>query len=110
MKENRQSPRIEARLRCWCESDRITFFARIANLSEGGLFLRTSAPLAPGSRTRLRLQGRELEEVSTAATVVWNREQPQNGPAGMGLRFDVEDPTLREAIRRIMAAEQRSRA
>jgi uncharacterized protein (TIGR02266 family) len=111
LKDNRKFERVEARLRCWCEGDNVTFYARIANLSEGGLFLRTSTPLERGSRAVVRLQTQELpEEVRAAATVVWTRGDHLAGPAGMGLRFEGVDPKLLEAIRRIMAVEQRARA
>src|SRR6185369_3065374 len=49
--ENRKTERVPSRLRCWCEGENVTVYARIGNLSEGGLFLRTSTPLERGSKT-----------------------------------------------------------
>jgi uncharacterized protein (TIGR02266 family) len=110
LKENRKSERVDARLRCWCEGGNVTFYARIANLSEGGLFLRTSTPLEEGSRAILRLQGGEPgEEIRAEATVVWTRPDHHVGPAGMGMRFEHMDSRILEAIRRIMTMELRSK-
>jgi len=106
LRENRKHKRVDARLRCWCEADAVTFYARTANLSEGGLFLRTRTPLDRGTRAVVRLQGQgDLEELSTEAVVVWNRPDPQSGPAGMGLRFESVDSETVGRIRRIMGAE-----
>jgi uncharacterized protein (TIGR02266 family) len=112
LKDNRKSERVDARLRCWCEGDNVTFYARVANLSEGGLFLRTSTPLATGAHAVVRLQGsgEAGEEVRAEATVVWTRDQQIGGPAGMGLRFEGLDPKILNAIRRIMAVELRSKS
>lgn len=111
MKDNRKTERVDARLRCWCEGSNVTFYARIANLSEGGLFLRTSTPLEEGARTILRLQGRDPgEEIRTEAIVVWKREDHGTWPAGMGLRFEGVDSRILDAIRRIIAAEQRQKS
>ena len=96
--ENRKFERVTSRLRCWCEGENITVYARIGNLSEGGMFLRTSTPLVRGSKATLRI-GPSLE---TIARVVWSRMEGQGGPPGMGLEFENIDDGVREAIRRLM--------
>lgn len=104
MKENRKHPRTFTRLRCWCEGDNVTFYARVGNLSEGGLFLRTSTPLEPGARTRLRLRnGDESSAVEATATVIWSRRGGQE--SGMGLRFEALDEPSREHLRRLIQHE-----
>lgn len=106
--ENRKSTRRPSRLRCWCESEGITLYARVANLSEGGLFLQTSTPLDAGRRTQVRLGGGVVHEVRAEATVMWNRSRRQdNGPAGMGLRFEALDSGAQDRLRRIISDEQR---
>jgi uncharacterized protein (TIGR02266 family) len=106
--ENRKHERVTSRLRCWCESENITLYARIANLSEGGLFLQTNTPLARGQRTLLRLSSADVREVMAEATVVWQRpEREQKGPPGMGLRFEGLDSGALALLRRIITEEQR---
>ena len=68
--DNRKTERVPSRLRCWCEGENVTVYARIGNLSEGGLFLRTSTPLERGSRTVVRFGESNIE---ATAQVVWAR-------------------------------------
>ena len=106
--ENRKHGRTPSRLRAWCEAENITLYARIANLSEGGLFLQTHTPLALGRRTLLRLSSGEVREVMAEATVVWSRPQRQDkGPPGMGLKFEALDSGALALLRRIISEEQR---
>jgi uncharacterized protein (TIGR02266 family) len=106
--ENRKNERFTSRQRCWCESENITLYARIANLSEGGLFLQTNTPLTRGWRTMVRLGGGGVPEVMAEATVVWSRPQRQDTrPPGMGLRFEGLDSGVLAHLRRIISEEQR---
>ena len=102
--ENRKYSRVLSRLRCWCEGDNITVYARIGNLSEGGLFLRTSTPLERGARAVLRF-GVE-QPVEAVARVVWSRVEGQGGPPGMGLEFETVDEQVKDAIRRLIDTEK----
>jgi uncharacterized protein (TIGR02266 family) len=97
--DNRKFERVSSRLRCWCEGENITVYARIGNLSEGGIFLRTSTPLERGSKATLRIGSTGLEAL---ARVVWSRMEGQGGPPGMGLEFENIDDAVREAIRQLM--------
>ena len=104
MGDNRRYYRVTSRLRCWCEGDNITVYARIGNLSEGGLFLRTSTPLERGAKAVVRFGGEQ--PVEAVARVVWSRVEGQGGPPGMGLVFEGVDEPRMEAIRKIISAEQ----
>ncbi len=105
MSENRRYIRVASRLRCWCEGENITVYARIGNLSEGGLFLRTSTPLAAGAVATIRIGTEAVFE--THARVVWARvDGEEAGPPGMGLEFQEVDGRRREALRRLIASEQ----
>ena len=87
----------------------MTLYARIANLSEGGMFLQTSTPLAQGVRTTVRLGGGMSPELQARATVVWNRQQRnEKRPAGMGLRFEPLESGELDRLRQIISQEQRS--
>ncbi len=103
MAESRKFNRVPSRLRCWCEGDNITVYARIGNLSEGGLFLRTSTPLERGAKAMLRF-GLQVT-VEAWARVVWSRVEGQGGPPGMGLQFETVDESARRGIRELIAAE-----
>lgn len=103
--ESRKHSRVSTRLRCWCEGENVTVYARIGNLSEGGLFLRTSTPMPKGAQTLVRFRdgdAADAEEVSAEATVVWTRDGLGDQPAGMGLRFGPMDPQKLETIRRLV--------
>jgi uncharacterized protein (TIGR02266 family) len=108
-KETRKHVRVPSGLRCWCEGENVTFYARVGNLSEGGLFLRTNTPLATGSRAMLRLNRSGEGEVQVMATVVWASDAYEQGPAGMGLRFEPLDSVTLERLRRIISLEQKGR-
>jgi uncharacterized protein (TIGR02266 family) len=82
----------------------VTVYARIGNLSEGGLFLRTSTPLERGSKAVLRFGSDAAVEAH--ARVVWSRVEGQGGPPGMGLEFETVDESAKEAIRRIIETEK----
>ena len=103
--ENRKNLRVSSQLRCWCEGQNVTVFARIGNLSEGGLFLRTSTPLERGSRAVVRFGGGD-QPIEATARVVWSRLEGQGGPPGMGLIFEEVDESRRAAIRRIVETER----
>ena len=102
--DNRKFGRVPSRLRCWCEGENVTVYARIGNLSEGGLFLRTSTPLERGSRTVVRFGETNIE---ATAQVVWARSnEGADGPPGMGLVFvDIDDSRLQQ-IRKLVEVEQ----
>lgn len=80
-------------------------YARIGNLSEGGLFVRTSTPLARGAKAKLRFKNGDQPEVATLATVVWTSQGDNGTPPGMGLRFDGVDERARELIQQIIQSE-----
>ena len=96
MHRPRRYDRIDTRLRCWCEGEGVTFYARMANLSEGGLFVRTRAPLDVGAQATVRFETRPGVAVTAGARVMWTR------PDGMGLRFERIDEGALAVIRRII--------
>jgi uncharacterized protein (TIGR02266 family) len=62
--------------------------ASVENLSEGGLFVRCSEPLAPGTPLCLELESGASEALSLEAVVVHSREYENlDGPAGFGVEF-----------------------
>jgi uncharacterized protein (TIGR02266 family) len=105
----RLTERTITRMRCWCEAENVTFYARVANISEGGIFLRTSTPLPNGSRTHLRFALAGPDNIEAQATVVWTREDGvDGGPPGMGMKFENVDDEMLGSLRRIIS-EQRGK-
>jgi uncharacterized protein (TIGR02266 family) len=102
--ENRKHTRVPSKLRCWCEGENVTVYARIGNLSEGGLFLRTSTPLSEGSRAMVRFGSDNAIEAQ--AMVVWSRADGDGGPPGMGLRFELIDEKRLGDLRKLIQNEQ----
>ncbi|MBZ4422082.1 TIGR02266 family protein [Myxococcus sp. RHST-1-4] len=107
LSENRKHTRIPTQLRCWCEGDNVTLYARISNLSEGGLFLRTRTPLARGARAVVRLTPGGDPAIHANAVVVWLREEEERAfPPGMGLRFESLDGETLGRLRQMIAQQQ----
>ena len=102
--ERRQSSRTPVAGRCWCEDGEVTLYSSVGNLSEGGLFVRTFAPLPRGRVARVRFSvndgGRQVE---AGATVRWRRDDAAGGlPAGMGLEFTKIESESLDRIRRYL--------
>lgn len=70
------------------------------NISEGGLFLVTRRPLAPGTPLHLEIDGGDgSAPIEVEGTVTWVRGADyEKGPTGMGIRFDHPDPEKQAAI------------
>jgi uncharacterized protein (TIGR02266 family) len=79
-----------------------TFYTR--DISRGGMFLRTSQPLAAGIAVDVVLSLPDGQTVTLAAEVAHSAEKPEHGrPAGMGLRFLAIDEETRAELNRLMA-------
>ncbi|SES89272.1 Myxococcus xanthus paralogous domain TIGR02266 [Stigmatella erecta] len=110
--ENRKYARVTSRMRCWCRAEDVTLYSRVGNVSEGGLFMRTSTPLQTGARAAVRLGSGEKDgaEFQAMAKVVWARQNGQSRPPGMGLQFDALDDAAREQLRRIISHDMAASA
>jgi hypothetical protein len=83
--ERRTFPRVPIVIEIYCQSDFPVIRSRLADLSEGGLFVDTMNPLPPGTEIRFRFEppgrGPRLP-IEGLAKVAWN--QPT---VGMGVEF-----------------------
>ncbi len=63
--------------------------AYTANISSGGLFIRTDNPLPVGEQLSLQIEIPDVAEaLKLRCEVVWTREKAENNkPAGMGVKF-----------------------
>lgn len=82
MADRRQSKRVTASLKVWCEGDDLTLLSSTLNVSKQGMFLRASRPFAPGSRLTLTID--ELGMVAEAE-VCWSRSPRDSSQPGVGL-------------------------
>lgn len=81
----------------------MTVLARIGNLGEGGLFLRTRTPVRPGVMARLRIHG---ESFLAEGQVAWISEGGPTDACGMGVSFRSLDPGARLALARLLESER----
>ncbi len=106
--ERRRHPRVPSHQRCWCEGEDITIYAQIGDLSEGGLSLKTSVPLPPGSPVRVRLPG-ATGPLDMRARVAWCAERVPRGQARLGLCFEGASRSAVEEIREMVRSLVRAR-
>jgi uncharacterized protein (TIGR02266 family) len=73
----------------------------MGNISEGGMFVRTYAPLELGTKAHVRFEIGQVGEVDANAVVVWRRDGADGAdqPPGMGLSFDRVDGAVSQRIR-----------
>ncbi|MEW6668730.1 MAG: TIGR02266 family protein [Thermodesulfobacteriota bacterium] len=106
---SRREPRVPKTLSLTYKDRQSFVKAYSANVSRGGLFIKTDTPLPKGERFLLKLQlpdvGRPL---SIECQVAWSKkagEQGPVGPNGMGIRFlemdEKDDQVLRRYVQEI---------
>jgi uncharacterized protein (TIGR02266 family) len=86
---HRLHPRVEIQVEVTMESDHNFFTGLSSNVSEGGLFVATSAlpPLGTRLVVRFALDG-QPEHIDAVGEVCWVRDaRSADFPAGFGLRF-----------------------
>src|SRR3954453_16621186 len=103
----RDSRRVPLETRVQFKFDRFDGFITeySANISPGGLFLRTRAPQPPGTVLDFELRlGDGFELIRGRGEVVWNRLEDDGParPAGLGLRFLELSEGSKELIYRIV--------
>ena len=96
----RRTLRVPTHLKVHATRGSIIEISSSRDISEGGLFLVTRRPLVPGTPLHLEIEGRDRgAPIEVEGTVTWVREtDDENGPAGMGIRFDHPDPEKQAAI------------
>lgn len=72
------------------------------DVSMGGTFIETPAPLPPGTLLKLELKlAAERHLIQGIGRVVWIRETEADGPLGMGIKFIKIDGISKSAIARL---------
>jgi len=85
--EHRRHPRLEFDGRAWCEHQNLTLYLPISNVSAGGIFIQTGAPLSMGQRLRVSFGTLDPAdgEVVAKVEIVWTGKTRRG--AGVGCRF-----------------------
>ena len=84
MADHRHHPRQRTQLRIWLTSPRRSVYARIHDVSSGGLGLRVPTAFEPGERVQVTVPLEDGSEIEAPAVVVW---VGPGGTSGLGLRF-----------------------
>jgi molecular chaperone DnaK len=103
----RDSRRVPIARRISVKFDRFSGFIDeyVANVSPGGIFIRTLTPEAPGQELEFEFRlGDGFEIIRGRGEVTWNRtaDEGPNRPAGMGIRFTELSPGSKDLIYRIV--------
>ncbi len=103
----RDSRRVPLETRVQFKFDRFSGFLSdfSANISPGGMFIRTREPQPPGTLLEFEFRlGDGFELIKGSGEVVWVREEDEGPtrPAGMGLRFQELSLGSKELIYRIV--------
>jgi type IV pilus assembly protein PilZ len=106
--DRRRAPRVLVDLEVDYASEDNYLFAYITDISETGIFVRTTTPESPGTNLNLRFKPDAGGPIAVEGRVIWvNPYRPgaaDNLHPGMGIRFvDLEDDMkdrLLELVRR----------
>jgi type IV pilus assembly protein PilZ len=88
--DRRTSARFEVEWAVDCVAEDTFLYASIANISEMGIFVRTTEPLDVGTRLTLSFSPPGSEPFKLAGVVAWVNKVRDNGDnpnPGMGIRF-----------------------
>ncbi len=109
--DRRASLRVPTHLVCSVVGQSGSASSVVTNLSKGGVFIRTLAPLPVGSTVALKLLlVDEKEPLSVEGVVVANHVNLDDGEAGtpgMGVRFNPLDPDTAARLEALYESEQR---
>jgi type IV pilus assembly protein PilZ len=99
--ERRSADRIDVSWSVDCVTEETFLYAAISNISEVGIFVRTTDPLPVGTRMLLHFSPPGMRTFSLAGQVQWInpvRALGENLNPGMGIRFLELTPDDREQI------------
>ncbi len=101
--DRRAAPRVFVDLEVDYASEENYLFAYITDISETGIFVRTTTPEAPGTLLNLRFKADDgLGPIEAEGKVIWVNPYrpgaPDNLHPGMGIRFTELDNELRDRL------------
>lgn len=101
--DRRAAPRVLVDLQVDYASEENYLFAYITDISETGIFVRTTTPEQPGTHLNLRFQPDDNgPQIEVEGKVIWVNPYrpgaPDNLHPGMGVRFVALDDELRDRL------------
>jgi type IV pilus assembly protein PilZ len=100
--DRRVAPRVLVDLEVDYASEDNYLFAYITDISETGIFVRTTTPEAPGTNLNLRFRIDDGPQIQVEGMVIWvNPFRPNNADnlhPGMGIRFVELDDELKDRL------------
>jgi type IV pilus assembly protein PilZ len=101
--DRRAAPRVLVDLEVDYASEENYLFAYITDISETGIFVRTTSPEQPGTRLNLRFRPDNANpQIEIEGEVIWVNPYrpgaPDNLHPGMGIRFVGLDEELRDRL------------
>src|SRR6186713_71309 len=101
--ERRRAPRVLVDLEVDYASEENYLFAYITDISETGIFVRTTTPEQPGTHLNLRFRPDDANpQIEVEGEVIWVNPYrpgaPDNLHPGMGIRFATLDDELRDRL------------
>jgi len=97
--DKRQHRRAELRAQVDWDSDKNEYSGYTENISEGGVFIATPAPLALGEPLDLRVTLATGENLVIRTRVAWIRPPGEDAAGGMGVQFVDLTDEVRDRIR-----------
>lgn len=101
-RERRKHPRLKFEVPVDIKSGHYLFVARTADLSEGGVFIRTPAHIKQGSTVHLHLKLENRQTITVVGTVCWRRNNEDGSQEGVGVQFEEMSPHARSVLRGFM--------
>lgn len=101
--ERRREPRTPVNIRIDYQTVDAFFSEFASNINQGGLYIKTTRPLAPGTHLTLQfLLPNRPTPIQVAGEVVWVNERTTKGiNPGMGIRFEELDVEVKAQINRL---------
>lgn len=101
-RERRKHPRLKFEVPVDIKSGHYLFVARTSDISEGGVFIRTPAPIKVGATIHLHLKLEHGQTISVIGKVCWPRTNEDGSQEGVGVQFSDMSPYARQVLRGFM--------
>ena len=100
--DRRRAPRVLVDLEVDYALEENYLFAYITDISETGIFVRTTTPEQAGTHLNLRFRSDDKSQIEVEGLVIWVNPYrpgaPDNLHPGMGIRFVDLDDDMRERL------------